>query len=93
MTTKQLRELHRQSTVVSAEPGVISSSKIQLILEGEFGYELNPIMFQMFGKYVWIPKNEPMDLTLGLKTISMDELIPIKTESELRKFIKSKLKK
>jgi hypothetical protein len=87
---KQLRELERQADVIELSK---FTSKMKSILEGEFNYEVNPVAYQMFGEFIWFPKNEPMDLELMSKTITMKELVPIKTESQLRKLIKSKLKK
>ena len=69
---------------------VITTEKIKEILE-EFAYYANPVMFDLFGEYVWVPTQEPIDLSLPLKTIKMSELIPIRTETQLRTLIKSKL--
>jgi hypothetical protein len=71
---------------------IISTKQITSILS-QFGYQANPVMFQITGEHVWMPMNEPMDLNLANKTIRMNELVPIKTESQLRKLIKSKLGK
>jgi hypothetical protein len=90
MLTKQLRELERQAESIELSK---FTAKMKTILEDEFNYELNPVAYQAFGTVIWFPKNEPMDLTLMSKTITMEELVPIRTEAQLRKLIKSKLKK
>jgi hypothetical protein len=71
---------------------IISTKEITKILK-EFNYEPNPVMFQIFGEHVWFPKKEPTDLLLASKTIRMNELVTIKTESELRNLINLKLNK
>jgi hypothetical protein len=71
---------------------IISTKQITSILS-QFGYKANPVMFQITGENVWMPMNEPMDLNLPNKTIRMNELVTIKTESQLRKLIKVKLGK
>lgn len=71
---------------------IISTKQITSILS-QFGYKANPVMFQITGEHVWMPMNEPMDLNLPNKTIRMNELVTIKTESQLRKLIKVKLGK
>ena len=70
---------------------VISTEKIREILEGEFGYKANQAMYQMTGQFIWFPTNEPLDLNLASKSITMSELVPIFTEKQLRNLIKSKL--
>jgi hypothetical protein len=71
---------------------VISTKDISKILN-QFNYEHNPVMFQIFGEHVWFPTKEPMDLMLASKSITMSELVPIRTENQLVKLIKSKLAK
>ena len=71
---------------------IISTKEITSILN-EFGYVPNPVMYQITGEHVWMPMNEPIDLNLANKTIRMSELVPLKKASELRKLIKSKLRK
>lgn len=72
---------------------VITTEKIKSILEGEFAYKLNPVMYQIFNEFIWYPTTEPLDLHLTSKSIKMSELVPIRTESELRNLINLKLKK
>jgi hypothetical protein len=69
---------------------IISTKEITKILN-EFHYEPNPVMFQIFGEHVWFPTKEDLDLNLSSKTIRMSELVPIKSEAELIKLIKSKI--
>ena len=72
---------------------VISTKKIQSILEGEFGYKANQAMYQMTGQFIWFPTTEPLDMTLASKSIKISELSSIFTEAQLRTLIKSKLNK
>lgn len=71
---------------------VISTKEITNVLN-QFGYKPNPVMFQISGQHIWVPINEPIDLNLQSKMIAMNELVTIKTISELKSLIKSKLKK
>jgi hypothetical protein len=71
---------------------VISTNEIKNVLN-KFGYEPNPVMFQITGEHVWMPMNEPIDLNLANKSIRMSELVKIKTITELNKLIKIKLNK
>jgi len=73
-----------------AKKSIISTKEITKILT-EFSYKANEVMFQITGEHVWIPTNQPLDMSLPLKSIRMSELVPIRTESELRNLIKTKL--
>jgi len=72
---------------------VITTEKMRSILEGEFGYKCNQAMYELSGEFVWLPTNEPIDMTLQSKSIKMSELSSIFTESQLRNLITSKLNK
>lgn len=71
---------------------VISTKEISKILN-QFNYQSNPVMFQVFGEHVWFPTKEPIDLMLPSKCITLSELVPMRTENQLVKLIKSKLNK
>jgi hypothetical protein len=70
---------------------VISTQKIQSILEGKYGYKCNQAMYQMFGEFIWFPSEQPLDLSLVSKSIKMSELSTIFTEKQLVNLIESKL--
>lgn len=86
LRVKQLK--HKQM-----KKSVITTEKMRSILEGEFGYKPNQVMYQLFGQFIWFPTNEPMDLALPNKGIKMSELTSIFTETQLRNLINSKLNK
>ena len=71
---------------------IISTKEMSVILN-QFGYKPNPVMFQISGEHIWMPMDEPIDLNLQSKMIRMSELVPIKTATQLKKLIKSKLNK
>jgi len=69
---------------------IITTKKMKQILQS-YGYEPNEVHYNMFGEFAWYPKNEPIDLNLPKKILTLDELKVIKTETELLKVIKNKL--
>lgn len=72
---------------------VITTEKMRSILEGEFGYKCNQVMYELSGEFIWFPSNEPIDLNIVSKSIKMSELTSILTESQLRNLINLKLNK
>ena len=68
---------------------IISTEKISKIL-AKHQYKANPIIAQIFGEIVWTPTTS-LSLSSTKSFIRLSELVPIKTENELLKLIKSKL--
>ena len=70
---------------------IITTNKMKEILQS-YGYEPNEIHYNMFGELAWYPKNEPIDLNLPKKILTLNQLKVIKTEKELVRIIENKLK-
>lgn len=69
---------------------IITTNKMKQILQS-YGYQPNEVHYNMFGELAWYPKNEPIDLNLPKKILTLQQLTVIKTEKELIKIIKNKL--